>query len=128
MLQVQDAAQDTVMSGRADGRRTSPPKGHEEERAKRQRTENIELKMEVSNMAKNKDSWRILDLQRDGWEQENINRRDAAMFCTCELQPREILTPRVAPSGVNWSQHGIYAEHCNVGSFDPDFTLTDKIE
>ena len=37
---AQDAAQDTVMSGRADGRRTCSREGQDdEERAKRQRTE-----------------------------------------------------------------------------------------
>ena len=36
-------------------------------------------------------SRRILDLRRDGWELENINHRDAAMFCACELRPRVML-------------------------------------
>ena len=48
--------------------------------------------MEVTNVAKVADSRRILDLQRDGWEQQNICHRDAAMCCICELRPRVILT------------------------------------
>ena len=82
------------MSGGADGRRnTLRVKEYDEERANRQRTEkNIELDMEVSKVAKINDSRRILDLRRDGWELENDNHRDAAMFCACELRPRVILT------------------------------------
>ena len=51
-----------------------------------------ELEMEVSKVAKINDSRRHLDFRRDGWELENIIRRDAAMFCACELRPRVILT------------------------------------
>ena len=81
-------------SGEADGRRTSLfEKEDDEERVKRQRTEKkTELEMEVSNVAKIDDSRRILDLRRDGWELEDINHRDAAMFCACEMPPRVILT------------------------------------
>ena len=91
---AQDAAQDTVVSGGAGGRRTSPhEKEDDEDRAKGQRTEKkAELEMEVSSVAKIKDSRRILDLRRDGWELEYINHRDAAMFCACELRPRVIQT------------------------------------
>ena len=46
----------------------------------------------MSSVAKINDSRRILDLRRDGWELENVNHRDAAMFCACELRPRVILT------------------------------------
>ena len=92
-LSLKNAAQDTVLSGGADGRRTSLGEGHDDEdRAKLQRTEKTDLEMEVSYVAKVKDSRRILDLRRDGREVEHINHRDAAMFCTCELQPRVILT------------------------------------
>ena len=104
---AQDAAQDIVMSRGADGCRTSPcEKEDDDERAKRHRTEKTELEMEVSNEAKIKDSRRVLDLRRDGWEQENINHRDAAMFCTCELRRSVILT-----CCTKRSQHGIYAGH-----------------
>ena len=34
----------------------------------------------------------LLDLRRDGWEQENISHRGAAMICDCEMRPRVILT------------------------------------
>ena len=44
----------------------------------------------MSNVAKINDSRRILDLRRDGWELENVNHRDAAMFCACGLRPRVI--------------------------------------
>ena len=83
-----------MTSGEADGRRTSPrEKEDDEERSKRQRTENkTELEMEVSSVAKINDSRRILDLRRDDWELENINHRDAALFCACEMRPRVILT------------------------------------
>ena len=89
-----DAAQDTAMSGGADGCRTIPRETEDdEERAKRQRTEKkTELEMEVSNVAKISDRRKMLDQRRDGWELENNNRRDAAMFCTCKLRPRVILT------------------------------------
>ena len=89
-----DAAQDTTMSGGADGRRSIPRETEDdEERAKRQRTEKkTELEMEVSNVAKINDRRRILDLRRDGCELENIRHRDAAMFCACELRPRVIRT------------------------------------
>ena len=63
----------------------------DEERGKRQRAEEAELEMEVSNVAQIKDNRRMLDLRCDGWELEHINHRDAAMFCTCELRPRVIL-------------------------------------
>ena len=43
-------------------------------------------------MAKINDSRRILDLRRNVWESENINHRDAAMFCALEVRPRVILT------------------------------------
>ena len=91
---ARDAAQETVMSGGADRRRTIPrEKEDDEERTKRQRTEKkTELEMEASNVANINDSRRILDLRRDGWELENVNHRDAAMFCACELRPRVILT------------------------------------
>ena len=60
---------------------------------------------------------RILDLRRDVWELEHINHRDAAMFCTCEHATQG--DPRAfAPSGVNWSQHGIYAEHKGLKGWD----------
>ena len=46
---LRDAAQDTVVSGGADG----PRGGHDDkEPAKRQRTEKTELEMEASNVAK----------------------------------------------------------------------------
>ena len=91
---AQDAARDTVMSGGADGRRTSHrEKEDDKERAKRQRTEKkTELEMEVSSVAKINDGRRNLDLRRDGWEPENINHPDAAMFGACDLRPRAILT------------------------------------
>ena len=73
--------------GCAAWRRTSPREGEDDEgQAKRQRTEKTELEMEMSNVAKIKDSQRIL--RPDGWELENINHSDAAMFCTCGLRPR----------------------------------------
>ena len=76
---AQDTAQDAEMSGAADGRTN-------EERAKRQRTEKkTELDVEVSNVAKIIESRRILDLRRDGWKPENVNNRNAATFCACEL-------------------------------------------
>ena len=84
-----DAAQDTVVSGGADG----PREGHPgKEPAKRQRTEKTELEMEASNVAKIKDSRRILEQRRNGWALENINHRDAAMLCTGELQRKVIVT------------------------------------
>ena len=91
---TQDAAQGAVISGEADGRRTSlREKKDDEERAKRQRTEKKkELEMEVSDVAKINDSRRILDLRRDGWEQANINHSDAAMIFACEMRRRVILT------------------------------------
>ena len=60
--------QDSVMSGGADGCRTSlREKEDDKERAKRQRTEKkTELEMEVSCVAQINDSRRILDLRRDG--------------------------------------------------------------
>ena len=91
---AQNAAQDTAMSGGANGRSTSPrEKEDDEERGKRQRTEKkTEVDMEVSSVAKISDRRRILDFRRDGLELENINHRDAAMFSACELRPRVILT------------------------------------
>ena len=91
---AQDTAQEAVMSGGADGRRNIPrEKEDDEERAKRQRTEKkSEPEMDVSNVAKIEDRRRILDLRRDGWELENVNHRDAAMFCAGELRPRVTLT------------------------------------
>ena len=62
--------------------------------------------MEVSNVAKIKDSQRIL--RPDGWELENINHSDAAMFCACGLRPRVILTRCTERTQL---EYGIYAEH-----------------
>ena len=60
---------------------------------KRQRAEKkAELEMEASNVTKINDSRRSLHLRRDGWELENVNHRNAAMFCACELRPRDMLT------------------------------------
>ena len=92
---AQDAAQDTVMSGGAVDRRNSPrEKEDDEERAKRQRMEKkTELEMEVSSGKISMTAEEsCLDLRRDGFELENVNHRDAAMFCACELRPRVTLT------------------------------------
>ena len=92
---AQGTTQDAVMSGGAYGRRNSHrEKENNEERAKRQRTEKkTELEMEVSDVVEMNDSRRKnLDLRRDCWELENVNHRDAAMFCACELRPRVLLT------------------------------------
>ena len=48
--------------------------------------------MEVPHVAKITDSRRIRHLRRDGWEQENINHRDAEIFCIYELATQVILT------------------------------------
>ena len=78
--------------GRMGAETVPREKEDDEEPAKRQRTEKkTELEIEVSNVAEMNDSRRILDLRRDGWEQENVNPRDAAMFCACELRPRVML-------------------------------------
>ena len=58
---------------RAGVRRTSHRENeYDKKRAKRQRTEKkTEQEMEVSHVAKVKDSRRILDLRRDAWEPES---------------------------------------------------------
>ena len=103
-----DAAQDTVVSGGADG----PREGHDgKEPAKRQRTEKTELEMEASNVAKIKDSRRILEQRRDGWALENINHRDAAMRTATQGN-------RHALHQADSIQHGIYAEHKERNGWD----------
>ena len=114
-----------MMSGGADGRRTSPCEGQDdEERAKRQHTEKTGLEMEVSNVAKIKDSRRILDLRCDVKELENIDGRDAAMFCSCELRPKG--DPHAfAPGGSKLSQRGIFCRTQGIQKFNgPITTIT----
>ena len=64
---------------------------------------------EVSNVVKINDSRRILDLRRHGWELEKtatVTQR-CSVLVNCDPES----SSRVARSGLNWNQHGIYAEH-----------------
>ena len=61
----------------------------------------------MSNVAKINDSRRILDLRRDGWQLEKLQPLGRRALVNCDPESRS----RVASSGLNWSQHGIYAEH-----------------
>ena len=65
---VQDAGQDTVMSEVLMGAEPVPVREQDDEdRAKRQRTEETEKEMDVSNVSKIKDSRRILHLRGGNW-------------------------------------------------------------
>ena len=97
----------TAMSGGADRRRTVPRETEDdEERAKRQRTEKkTELEMEVSNVAKVNDRRRILT---DGsWKTSDTVTQRCSVPVNCVPES----SAHAAPSGTNWNQHGIYAEH-----------------
>ena len=97
--------------GRDDRRRTIPRETEDdEERAKRQRKEKkTELEMEVSSVAKINDSdefW-TYDATDGSWKTSDTVTQRCSVPVNCVPES----SARAAPSGTNWNQHGIYAEH-----------------